>query len=335
MEKTEPDLENIKEVLLRHGYEYKSTIGKGGFSSVFLCHSQKYDFDFAVKRAIKNRLTLDEYNTLISLIHPNIIRLYDAFEEDSAQYLVMEYCPIGSLSQKGKLPYDQFIHYSKQILEAISYCHSLNIAHRDLKPENIFLDQNNNVRLADFGIAKHFDIYDKSNEKCGSLKYLSPEMFQCKEICPFKADIWALGITFFIMATGYYPFRGYTTFDIKDNVMKGNFDYSRYEIDDRIRFLILKMTHLNPDLRHTADNLLKLPMFNPQQNSRKLGNIIGHSSRLSLSGSMNFSTFSQSPSEEEPTKKSPLTKMNSFKSMSHLPPLQQANCTIQPSKLVS
>ena len=92
MEKTEPDLEHIKEVLLRHGYEYKSTIGKGGFSSVFLCHSQKYDFDFAVKRAIKNRLTLDEYNTLISLIHPNIIRLYDAlFETNFGSHFILSF----------------------------------------------------------------------------------------------------------------------------------------------------------------------------------------------------------------------------------------------------
>lgn len=342
MEKTELNIDHIKEILLEHGYEYKATIGKGGFSSVFLCHSQKYDFDFAIKRAIKNKLTLDEYNTLISLIHPNIIRLYDAFEEESAQYLVMEYCPIGSINQKGKLPYEQFLYYSKQILEAISYCHSLNIAHRDIKPENIFLDQNNNIRLADFGMAKHFDFYDKSDEKCGSLKYLSPEMFQYKEICPFKADVWALGITFFTMATGDYPFTGYTRDDLKNNIIKGNFNFSKYEIDERIRFLIVKMTQLNPELRHASDKLLKLPMFNPNLlRSNKLSSIIGHSNRRSYNGSirnrvksrsLNFASFQKGSSDDE-QKTSPLTKMNSFKSISHLPSLQQVNCAFQPSKL--
>lgn len=83
----------------------------------------------------------------------------------------MEYCPIGSINQKGKLTYDQFVNYSKQILKALSYCHSLNIAHRDIKPENIFLDQHDQIKLADFGVAKYFTYYNKSDEKCGSLKY--------------------------------------------------------------------------------------------------------------------------------------------------------------------
>lgn len=201
-------------------------------------------------------MTLDEYNTLISLIHPNIIRLYDAFEEESAQYLVMEYCPIGSIKQKGKLTYEQFVYYSKQILEAVSYCHSLNIAHRDIKPENIFIDQNNNIRLADFGIAKHFDyLGDKSEQKCGSLKFFSPEMFQLTEICPFKADIWALGVTFFCMATGEYPFKNiHTRDDLQQSIIAANFSFEKYEIDEIIHFLIVKMTQSNPDMRQTSEN---------------------------------------------------------------------------------
>ncbi|KAK8837090.1 hypothetical protein M9Y10_037142 [Tritrichomonas musculus] len=339
----ELDINHIREILYQHGYEYKNTIGKGGFSNVFLCHSKKYDFDFAVKRAIKNKLTLDEYNTLISLTHPNIVRLYDAFEEESAQYLVMEYCPIGSINQKGKLSYEQFVNYSKQILEALSYCHSLNIAHRDIKPENIFLDQNNNVRLADFGMAKHFDFDDKSDEKCGSLKYFSPEMFQFKEVCPFKADIWALGVTFFSMATGDYPFKGNSPDDLKQNVIKGNFDFDKYDVDVRIRFLIMKMTQQNPDLRQIPEKLLRLPMYNPLTRQKKLSSAVGISSRNSYYGtfrpktrsrSMNFSSLHCSSSDDEQKTSSPLTKLNSFKSISHLPPLQQVNCTFQSSKLV-
>lgn len=66
-------------------------------------------------------MTVDEYNTLISLIFTNIIRLYNVFVEESAQYLVLEYWHIGSINEKGKLIYYQFINYSKQVFETIWY----------------------------------------------------------------------------------------------------------------------------------------------------------------------------------------------------------------------
>lgn len=72
-------------------------------------------------------------------------------------------------------------------------------------------------------------------------------MFQCGEICPFKADIWALGVTFFMMATGEYPFKKVNRReDLQKEILSSNFNFSKYEIDDRIRFLIIKMTYQNP-----------------------------------------------------------------------------------------
>lgn len=215
------DIQQKQKTLINHGYEYKRILGKRGFSSVLLCESKKYNHDFAVKMVIKHKLTDDEYNTLISLNHPNIIKIYDAFEDKSAQYLVMEYCPNGTIEEKGCLTYDQFIYYAKQILEALSYCHSIKIVHRDIKPQNIFLDQYDHIKLADFGMAKHYEDDSKSSEKCGSIKYFAPEMFQYKEICLFKADIWALGITFFHMATGCYPFQANSQEELKEYILIG------------------------------------------------------------------------------------------------------------------
>ena len=76
-----------------------------------------------------------------------------------------------------------------------------------------------------FGIAKHFSCCNKSDEKCGSLKYFSPEMFQSGEICPFKADILALGVTFSCMATGYYPFKvANRRDDLQKDILSCNFE---------------------------------------------------------------------------------------------------------------
>ena len=171
------NLESIKEVLSQHGYEYISFLGEGSFSSVFLCKSKKYNHTFAVKRSTTQQVTLLEYDNLMSLNHPNIIKLYDAFNDDSCQYLVMEYCSNGTIFQKGCLTYDKFVYYAKQILEALAFCHSNNIVHRDIKPENILLDQFDRIKLADFGLSKQFDISDESFQQLSSLLIILKQIF--------------------------------------------------------------------------------------------------------------------------------------------------------------
>lgn len=308
------NIEQVKQILLEHGYEYKQILGQGGFSCVLLCHSLKYKFDFAVKRTAKNRLTIDEYNTLIALNHPHIIKLYDAFEDESSQYLVMEYCQNGTIKQKEKLNYEQFIYYARQLLDALSYCHLNKIAHRDIKPENILFDRYENCKLADFGIAKYFDI-DKSDEKCGTIRYFAPEMFQNEEICPFKADIWALGITFFCMATGRYPFQHKSKRDLKQNILIGELNFSKYNVDKRIRFLILKMVQVNPNLRQSPDKLLSLSMFS--QSTKKLTSPLDHRNKhITSTRSMTFDAEMNSISNEYSQGSTHYTSLNSCKCIS-------------------
>lgn len=255
------DIEQVRTTLLKHGYEYMQTIGQGTFSTVLLCQSQKYNQKFAIKRAIKHKITELEFNILVSLNSTNIIRVYDTFEDDEAQYFVNEYCSQGTVKSKGCLSYDKFIHYARQILEAVKYCHSKKIAHRDIKPENIFIDEYDHIKMADFGMAKIFESNVKSSEKCGSLMFMSPEVIQCQSFCPFKADIWALGVTFYYMITGNYPFQGNSREELKRMIFLGDFDFDSYDIDPQIRFMISKMTSRNVDSRPTADKLLKYPMF--------------------------------------------------------------------------
>lgn len=259
----EAEIKKITPILTQHGYEYKSFLGKGSFSIVLLCKSQKYQQDFAVKRAHKHKLSKFEYKSLISLNHPNIIKLYDAFEDDEAQYLVIEYCPNGTIRKYAPFQYNKFVYYAKQILCALDYCHKNNIAHRDIKTDNIFLDQHNQIRLADFGMSREFNDNKKSNEKCGSLIFLAPEILHYYEVCPFKADIWALGITFFFMITGKYPFQGKSREEIKHQILLGEIDFESHEIDQRIQFLISKMTTKSAKSRLSAEKLMQLPIFTP------------------------------------------------------------------------
>ena len=273
------DDEQTKIVLSNHGYEYINLIGHGNFSSVFLCRSKKYNENFAVKRVANNTVTASEFEALTSLNHPYIIKLYEFFNEGDSQYLVMEYCPNGSLLQKGQLNYHEFKYYAKQTLEALAFCHSQKIAHRDIKPDNIFLDKYYHAKIADFGFAKEFQSSAKSTERCGSLMYCSPEILNDSSFNPFQADVWALGITFYYMATGKFPYSHYPLEALEQAVMLGLIDFSKVELNQKIKSLIVKMTAKIPRLRPSFEELLKHPLFDSFNSASIANQVTLHASR--------------------------------------------------------
>ena len=257
------EVNQVHQVLSNHDLRFLDFIGSGSYSTVFLCRSLKYDNNyFAVKQILKKNITKNEIDALISLVHPYIVKLYKTFSKDNFYYLVMEHCSKGTIKSLHKLDYNQFSYYGKQLLEVVDYIHSQNIAHRDIKPENLFLDQYNHIKLGDFGFAYKFQNNKLSHEVCGSLMYCAPEIFSDSEFDPFKCDIWSLGITFFYMATGNYPFHEKSNEKLKEAIKTQKIDFSQYEVDQQIQFLITKMTNKNPSLRPSANELLELPIFN-------------------------------------------------------------------------
>ena len=264
------------------------------------------------------------------------------------KFFFMEYCPNSSILHKGKLTYTQFIFYAKQILQALSYCHSKKIAHRDIKPENILLDKYCNIKLADFGMAKHFEYNDKSKEKCGSIKFFPPEMFLYEQISPYKADIWALGVTFFCFATGKYHFAGSTNEMIKKSILIGDFNYAHYKIDQRIQFLIKIMAQSRLDLRPPADKLLKLQIFSTSTYDKRFFHIVTqprrqfcqhrfyNKSSLSEQNSMasDSSQNSSSDASIDGKKIVPLTKLLSYRYINAYTSLQQFNLRFRSSNVI-
>lgn len=301
------NLEQIKSFLSSHGYEFLELIGRGSFAEVYLCQSKKYYDKFAVKRVLNQTEQMQaESEALICLDHPYIIKLYEVFNDDISQYLVMEYCPNSTLKKKGKLDYERFLYYSKQILEALSYCHSKNIAHRDIKPENIFLDKYNRIKLADFGLAKRFDHESISSENCGSLMYCSPEIVTKQPFSPFKADVWALGVTFYFMATGSYPFPHHSQKELIKVISLGSIDYSNVNINHKIKSLIQKMTAKIPNSRPDLKELLSLPIYNEcvtsslfKTDSVSCFLLKNHANGINCQTYKKFSTFSSATDENE------------------------------------
>lgn len=263
--------EEIVTTLESHNYELKEKIGSGGYASVFKCRQVKYKEIFCVKiielqEDSSGNLAisfLSEIQTLVKIIHPNIITIFDHFQSKHCFYLILEYCPNGSLfdliSQKGQISKEKLVDLYKQILQATNYIHSIGIAHRDIKPRNILFDMHNRPKLADFGLAEFYKTNQKEREKFGgSLPYMAPELVMIQEFNPEAVDVWALGISFYEMATGSLP---WASSQVKTEILSGFICFPN-DLDEQITFLIKKMLQHDPERRPSCKQLLDFPIFN-------------------------------------------------------------------------
>lgn len=261
--------------LALHGYRIQRLLGSGGYARVWLASSMKYNEDsvFAIKQIpVKSDSDSEEFiqelRTLQGLSHPNIILVYQGFREGDYLYIVFEYCQGGSImdliNAQGALKPPELYHYCQRIAEALKYCHQRGVAHRDVKPANVFIDRYGRVKLADFGLSQRLRDGESSiTTFSGSVVFMSPEMLQKQSYDPYRADIWALGVTFYFMATGESPWnRAKERRDIIKAIFADDIEYP-LEMDGKLRFLITKMLKAKPEERISLDSLLNNAIFTP------------------------------------------------------------------------
>ena len=178
--------------------------------------SQNYE---AESRQIQLELKIHK-----SLVHQNIVRVYDYMQEGKKYYLLMDYVQKGDmyklLKKKKKLGEKEVKHLVFQLVSALSYLHGKGIMHRDLKLENLLLDEGNWLKLCDFGWCT-----DKTSLRstfCGTYEYMAPELVGNYNYNN-KVDIWAVGILTYEFLHGYSPFRAYNSKEILRNIKRGNF----------------------------------------------------------------------------------------------------------------
>lgn len=144
--------------------------------------------------------------------HPNITQLLDILETENSYYLVMELCPGGNLMhriyEKKRLEEAEARRYIRQLVSAVEHLHRAGVVHRDLKIENLLLDEDNNIKLIDFGLSNCAGILghsDPFSTQCGSPAYAAPELLARKKYGP-KIDVWSIGVNMYAMLTGTLPF---------------------------------------------------------------------------------------------------------------------------------
>jgi len=148
----------------------------------------------------------------------------------------------------------QFSHkrtqfYIAQITIALEFLHKKGIVYRDLKPENILLDQNGNLRLADFGLSKDGMIFDdKTNTFCGTAEYIAPEIILRKGHDK-SVDWWSLGVLMYEMLTGVAPFHARNRKQLFKNILMKEPDFTKYKFTPEEKDLISKLLQMNPKNR--------------------------------------------------------------------------------------
>ncbi|WP_051624033.1 Stk1 family PASTA domain-containing Ser/Thr kinase [Clostridium akagii] len=205
--------------LLLNRYELLEKIGEGGMGDVYKAKCHLLNRFVAVK-ILKSEFSMDENfvarfkreaSAVASVSHPNIVNVYDVGEENSINFIVMEYISGKTLKQvikeNVKLNAYKTIDISLQVAKALQCAHKNNIIHRDIKPDNIMITEDNIVKVMDFGIAKVSESHTMTNSKTimGSVYYFSPE--QAKGfVVDCRTDIYSLGIVMYEMVTGKVPF---------------------------------------------------------------------------------------------------------------------------------
>jgi len=249
----------------------KKKLGEGSYGSVCKASNKASKATRAVKTIPKTQMkNLERFQQEIALMkmmdHPNIIKLYESFEDHRNIYLVMELCAGGELFDRiiesGHFTEVQAATLMQQIVRAIYYMHENHVCHRDLKPENfLFMTKDpiekNLIKIIDFGLSCQFEAGQVLTTKAGTPYYVAPQVLAGKY--DQLSDMWSVGVIMYVMLCGYPPFFGETDAEVLAKVRLGNFSFNAADwknVSEDAKNLIRMLLKMNPRDRYTAEQAL-------------------------------------------------------------------------------
>jgi len=257
-------------------YQILRRLGRGGMSIVYLAEQQSLKRRVAFK-VLKPELAKDtvyvrrfhkEAQAAASLVHANIVQIYEVGAIDGIHYIAQEYVPGQNLAQyirrNSSVSIPLSIVILKQVAAALNRASEQGITHRDIKPENIMLSTNGEVKVADFGLARvtsgehHIDT-TQIGITMGTPLYMSPEQAEGGKVDP-RSDIYSLGVTSYHMLTGRPPFDGETALSIAVQHLKREpqpLTELRNGIPGKLESLVMQMLAKDPAARIQKANDLQ------------------------------------------------------------------------------
>ena len=271
-------------------YEPLSFIGKGNFGSITKI-KRKIDgkilvwkeFNYGTMREKDRNRIVQEVNILHELHHPNIVKYYDRIidKQNTKLYIVMEYCPGGDLSQLIKRNRKTNQYFSEDIIwkifsqvsSALYACHTHKdgiILHRDIKPSNIFIDQENNIKLGDFGLSRilNKDI-NFAVSRVGTPYYMSPEQIENIKYNE-KSDIWSLGCFLYELVTLHPPFEANTHLNLARKIKSGKIDPIPDFYSNKLNEIINLLMNIDPEKRPNIRQIINMPEINIRIKEKKI-----------------------------------------------------------------
>ncbi|EIW64478.1 CAMK/CAMKL/AMPK protein kinase [Trametes versicolor FP-101664 SS1] len=252
-------------------YTVVGEIAEGTFGKVKMAvHTvtgQKVAMKFISKQAIAKHRTKTrvqrEVEYMRTLRHPHIIKLYEVISTPTDIIIVLEYAGgelFNYIVANGRMSEPQARRFFQQLISGIEYSHHLKIVHRDLKPENVLLDDDLNVKIADFGLSNEIKDGDFLKTSCGSPNYAAPEVIRGGLYTGPEIDVWSCGVILYVMLCGRLPFEDDDVQTLFTKISQGVYHLPGYLSTDA-KGLINGMLAVDPVKRITVPEIMQHPFF--------------------------------------------------------------------------
>lgn len=243
-------------------YEIGRQLGQGNFAKVYYARNLTSGEAVAIKMIDKDKVLrvglmvqIKREISIMTLVkHPNVLQLFEVMASKSKIYFVLEYAKGGELFNKiskGKFSEDVARRYFQQLISAVDYCHSRGVYHRDLKPENLLLDENENLKVSDFGLSALAESKRQDgllHTTCGTPAYVAPEVLSRRGYDGAKSDIWSSGVILFVLVAGYLPFHDTNLIEMYRKISKAEYRCPR-SFSAELKDLLYKMLDPDPSTR--------------------------------------------------------------------------------------